>query len=317
MTAFPEPAPLAAAFEADFIRLGYHNLGQAADPALCRGVLRRVLETRRLDASLFMEEAAFDADPVYTGVNPRPGRNIAERFDAETRAILAAPGVDAHMRTMLGPDYGILDCKFVCGIPVSVIPEWIRTRISGNGVNNLGAYVREDFRDITYFYGIDYHQDLIDWADRPTDFITLYVYLDTVGETDAPIYLLEGSHSLGGTVFPHDLQPMDATREHWRYGDGTGQATSVRQLKITGEAGNVAYWHACTLHGTQPSSNDRPRVSLRYLLTRDPKAETCALDRINAAIDGPLSATRTRVDLDAQGAARLKKNHLLTLANAG
>ena len=56
---------------------------------------------------------------------------------------------------------------------------------------HLGAFVRPEFRDVTYFYGIDFHQDLIDYKNRPADFLTLYVYLHPVTRSDAPLFLLD------------------------------------------------------------------------------------------------------------------------------
>ena len=66
----------------------------------------------------------------------------------------------------VGEGYEILNKKIVCGVPESSVPPWLRARILGNPVNNLGAYVRPEYRDITYFYGIDFHQDLIDYKNR-------------------------------------------------------------------------------------------------------------------------------------------------------
>ena len=93
------------------------------------------------------------------------------------------------MTALLGPGYEILNKKVVCGVPARSIPDWLKTRIHGNPVNNLGAYVRPQNRDVTYFYGIDFHQDLIDYKEREADFLTLYVYLHPVTRADAPLYL--------------------------------------------------------------------------------------------------------------------------------
>ena len=65
-------------------------------------------------------------------------------------------------------------------MPATAVPDWLKARILGNPVNNLGAYVRPQYRDVTYFYGIDFHQDLIDYKAREADFLTLYVYLHPV-----------------------------------------------------------------------------------------------------------------------------------------
>ena len=238
-------------------------------------------------------------------MNPRPGRNLLERFEDRLGFVEADPQVIAALTELLGEDYEILVKKLVCGVPASAVPAWVRARIEGNPVNNLGAYVRPEYRDVTYFYGIDFHQDLIDYKDREADFVTLYVYLHEVGAHDAPLYLLEGSHEFGATVFPHDL--IQDRRGRWYYGDGRGGRMAVSQKILTGGTGFAALWHACTLHGTQPDAADCERLSLRYLVARGNAAEA-GIDAVNAALKGPTILTQTRVDLAADGAAQIRGN---------
>ena len=187
-----------------------------------------------------------------------------------------------------------------------MVPDWLKARIIGNPVNNLGPYVRPEFRDVTYFFGIDYHQDLIDFPDRDADMITLYVYLHPVTERDAPLHVLEGSHRLGGTLFPHDLERLDT--DMWRYGAGVRGAIDCPQIKLTGGAGFAALWHGCTLHGTQPDRADKARLSLRYLVTRSETATRCGVDDLNAEIGWPVRLPSTRTDLDEDGRAKIKRN---------
>jgi hypothetical protein len=289
----------------DMRALGYHMLGQAVDPAAATTLLRDIRSLRKFDHSLFLSEAEFDANPRHKGVNPEPGRNLLERFEGRMGLVEDEPRVVKALTAVLGPGYEMLNRKLVCGVPARHVPDWLKARIHGNPVNNLGAYVRPEYRDVTYFYGIDFHQDLIDYKGREADFLTLYVYLHEVDRHDAPLFLLERSHMFGGTVFPHRLK-----REwegFWTYGDGRGQELRARQVMLTGETGFAAMWHACTLHGTQPDDSDRERISLRYLFARRPGA-AAGLDRINAAIQGPLSLEDTRVDLDPAGAAQVKAN---------
>ena len=172
-------------------------------------------------------------------------------------------------------------------------------------MNNLGAYVRPEVRDVTYFYGIDFHQDLIDYKDREADFLTLYVYLHPVGAQDAPLHLLDGSHRLGASVFPHELERTSASA--WRYRNGEAGEGEVRQRVLTGETGSAALWHACTLHGTQPDAADRERISLRYLFAPG-RGRSGRIAEINAALKGPLRLAATRVDLDSSGAATIRRN---------
>ena len=289
----------------DFISGGHHHFGEVVDPAACGALLADIRRLRRFDESLFLTEAEFDADPQYKGVNPKPGRNLLERFEPRLGMVEAEAHITVAMEAMLGESYEILDKKLVCGVPAAAVPEWLKARIHGNPVNNLGAYVRPEYRDVTYFYGIDFHQDLIDHPSREADFVTLYVYLHDVEREDAPLFLLENSHRFGGTVFPHKLK-----REwegYWSYADGRGQECRARQVMLTGGAGFAAMWHACTLHGTQPDAADRERISLRYLLAKR-AGVTAGIDRVNAHIQGPLSLQATRVDLADNGAAQIRAN---------
>lgn len=294
----------------DFIARGYHVFEGGVDPAAASALLAKIRALRAFDADLFLSEAEFDANPQYTGVNPAPGRNLLERFEDDLAFVERNAAIVSAVSALLGGDYEILLKKLICGVPASVVPDWLKARIAGNPVNNLGAYVKAPYRDITYFYGIDFHQDLIDYKDREADFLTLYVYLHDVGAHDAPLFLLEDSHKLGGTLFPHDLSKNTTPDGEvgWLYRDGRGQAIQTRQHLLTGKTGYAAMWHACTLHGTQPDAADNERLSLRYLLARKPGAAAPGMDAVNATLQGPLSLEATRQDLDARGKAQIKAN---------
>ncbi len=290
---------------ADFDRAGYHVFADGVDADDAEGLLAAIRQTRNFDSSLFLTEAEFDADPLYVGVNPRPGRNLLDAFDDYLGFVEHDPGVVEGLTAVLGGGYELLNRKIVCGVPASAVPDWLKRRITDNPVNNLGAYVKPQFRDVTYFYGIDFHQDLIDFKDRDADFVTLYIYLHPVGAHDAPLFLLENSHHLGATLFPHDLTRNDAG---FLYGDRKGGTVQTTQKMLTGPAGYAAMWHSCTLHGTQPDAADNERLSLRYLFAKAPRALAAGMDAVNANLAGPLRLSATRTDLDAAGAAVIKGN---------
>jgi hypothetical protein len=309
MNAMPKPRDprpvLAETVVEDFIRDGAHLFERPLDPAACADLLADIRATRDFGAGLFLTEEAFDADPQYTGVNPRPGRNLLDRFEDRLGFVERDPQIVGGVTALLGPGYEILNRKVVCGVPAGSVPQWLRQRILGNPVNNLGAYVRPQYRDVTYFYGIDFHQDLIDYKAREADFLTLYIYLHPVGRADAPLYLLEGSHKLGGSVFPHNLTRIGDT--DWLYRNAGHGDVVARQKVLTGGTGFAAMWHACTLHGTQPDAADHERISLRYLLARRHDGAT-GIDAVNATLTGPLSLTDTRADLAADGSAAIRRN---------
>jgi hypothetical protein len=289
----------------DFADLGYHLFDRPVDPEAADRLLAKLRADRRYDLSLFQSEAEFDADPQYRGVNPRPGRNLLERFAGALGFVEQAPHIVSALTALLGPGYQVMDRKVVCGVPDKAIPAWLKARIAGNPVNNLGPYVKPDYRDVTYFNGIDFHQDLIDYKDREADFITLYVYLHRVTRADAPLFVLENSHSLGASVFPHALEQTGPAQ--WTYRNGPQGEASCRQVMLTGEAGFTACWHALTLHGTQPDEGDEERISLRYLFA-PADGVRAGLHRVNEGLGVPLSLAATRVDLDAAGAAAIKAN---------
>ena len=191
----PEAIDAASDVLGDFIQYGRHIFPEPVSASAAGELLSEIRKTRRFDGSLFLSEAAFDADPQYTGVNPRPGRNLLDAFGDRLGFVEAAPQITGALTALLGADYECLNRKIVCGVPASAVPPWLKARIEGAPVNNLGAFVRPECRDVTYFYGIDFHQDLIDYKDREADFVTLYVYLHEVTTRDAPLFLLDGSHS--------------------------------------------------------------------------------------------------------------------------
>ena len=289
----------------DFVEHGRHLFDQPVDQQAASDLLAAIHADRRFAPSLFLAEADLPAVPEQIGSNPCPGRNILETFEDQLGFIERSPMIVSALTDLLGSDYEILRKKVVCGVPDSAMPLWLKSRIAGNPVNNLGAFVKPEYRDITYFYGIDFHQDLIDFKDRDADFVTLYCYLHPVTRADAPLFLLDGSHRLGATVFPHDLARTG--EETWRYTDRKGGETQVSQRILVGGTGFTAVWHACTLHGTQPDAADHERISLRYLFARKP-GSPAGIDAVNRTLEGPIRLAGTRVDIADNGAPTMTGN---------
>ena len=136
---------------ADFIAHGAHVFDELIDPQAAGALLAGIRATRPFDHRLFLSEAEFDADPQHMGVNPRPGRNLLERFEDRLGFVEQAPHITSALQALLGEGYELLNRKVVCGVPQTSVPPWLRARILGNPVNNLGAYVRPEYRDVTYF----------------------------------------------------------------------------------------------------------------------------------------------------------------------
>ena len=117
MMAKPMAGPgLAADVISDFIETGAHVFHSPVDASAAGELLSAIKATRAFDHTLFLSEAEFDADPLYTGVNPRPGRNLLERFEDQLDFVERAPHIVEAVTALLGEDYEILNKKVVCEI---------------------------------------------------------------------------------------------------------------------------------------------------------------------------------------------------------
>ncbi len=296
-----------------FLDTGFIDFGSILDVTRCSKLFDELLSLRNFSSSLFSDEASFRNNPLRKGVNPAPGRNIIEKLN--TSFIEEDLVIRDALEAILGPGYQTVMKKVVAAIPAEWIPEWVKREIAELPVPNLGAFVKPEYRDITYFHGIDFHQDMIDYPDRHSDFVTLYIYLDKVTENDSPLLVLPGTHDFGVTLFPHDLKPKLNDKTMWKYSDRRGSEGEFPCATLVGPSGSAYLWHACTMHGTQPSALDQRkvgnRISLRYVIAKAERTDTNTLiDQVNRKIHGPLNLAETRNDLDKNGAPLIHGNSI-------
>ena len=281
-----------------FINEGLYSIPEKVDVKVCENILKEIKSTREFGKNLFLEENKYSN--IHLNTNPGYGNdNILDNFDEELSIIENDPSITHILDKILGKNYNILLRKIVCGVPLSWIPEWIQNSIKDRCVNNLGAFIKKEYRDITYFHGIDMHQDIIDFAGEDCDFITLYIYLDNVTANDAPLYVVPGSYKFGPTVFPHNIDNF--SRSSCIY-----EGVEMPVICLTGERGSASLWHSCTLHGTQPTRNDSERISLRYLIKKDKDDNGCIMSKMN----NNFKASVTRSDLNDYGIAVKKGNKI-------
>lgn len=298
----------------NLVEQGAHLFGEILDVSRTQALYQAMIKVRAFDGSLFMDQAEYLAQENHFNANPTQAFNFLNQFEPQLQFIEQDPRLTAVLDELLGDDYQVVIRKAVCGVPDAWLPDWIREKIRDVNVANLGPYIKKPFRDITYFRGIDFHQDIIDWPKGrveldPSTFLTLYVYLHDVSEHDSPLHLMPGSHRLGATLFPHRLQHLEGDR--WAYSDEQGNSLQCSDLKLIGGAGYVGLWHNCTLHGTRPVAHESEqfRLSLRYLLGKsNGNSKRTAIDEINRLIKGELTPIRTRRDLDEKGVAQIRGN---------
>ena len=278
-------------FDSDFIDNGFVDLGSVLDKTKCDELIKKVHGTRNFGPELFIDEKQHRINPRWTKNNPGPGINLTEKFDLDF--IENNDSFKNSMTRVLGPDYKIMHKSFVVGVPTDWLPEWVKNDTEDLMDANLGAWIKPEFQDMTYFRGIDFHQDLIDYKSRLSDFITLYVYLDNVDMKMSPLIIIPKSHVFGATKFPHDLK-IELDTENCLYSDTRGNTTNLNYKFLTGNSGQLYFWSALTLHGTQAQMADKSRISLRYLIERSKISGEFLIDKFNETINFDLSLDSTR-----------------------
>ena len=285
----------------EFVENGIYHMDPFLDLKKCKKLVDDVYKNRSAE-TLFIDKNEYSGKIGLKNANPQSGvNNFAEEFDLSF--IEEHPEFKKTMTAILGSNYSIMLKKFIFGIPTTWVPDWIKQEIKDAPVANLAAFIKPELRNITYFHGIDFHQDIIDWKSRVADFITLYVYLEDVGMEMSPLVVVPGSHIYGATIFPHKISILSS--KQLKYADDSGNSDVFNYEFILGNTGSVNFWSALTLHGTQPTETitHKPRVSLRYLIKRDPTQNNVVLDEFIKTIRGSLSLNETRNHLDKNGKA--------------
>lgn len=254
-----------------FMRKGVYVFEERLSESACAALLADVRRGWRLDESLFLSEAEFDASA------PPPRRSLLEALDGKLAFVERAPQIVQALWSLLGPDYEVLDREMVCLLPESVIPAWVKRRIQGVGDGELAAFVRPERRGVSYRARLDLRQEP-DSGERPGEAVTLDVYLHAVAETEAPLCVLEGSHRLGAFDAPANL--ARTAPGAWRYRNARLGDLNLIERQLVAKAGCAVLRHGWTLSGDAPGAQ-HPRISLQYRFGRGATRET-GIDAVNA-----------------------------------
>lgn len=298
----------------DLEKTGLHILPLPLEKTIAEKIYTKARALRTFGKNMFLSEKTFNKNPQYWGVNPTQDRNFIHAFQEELLAIEQSPLLTSYFDRLLGKGYLIHNKKFVCGVPDTWIPSWVTKKINNISIANLGAFIKPEYRDITYFHGIDFHQDIIDYPAWPAEkktpsIITLYIYIHEVTEKDAPLFVMPGSHIYGASRFPHTLRHTSPESNQWEYHDDDKHTLVCTHHVLTGPAGYTAFWLPYVLHGTQPVAHTKTmRLSLRYILQRSPTARHAGIDTLLQHIQGPLYLEKTREDIDTKGQAIVTHN---------
>lgn len=260
-----------------FVELGYCCFKKKLNSEKCKDFSRRISSLRKLNKNIFYSsEAEFKQKGRY--YNYSPGVNdhnllIKPELDTNLDFIEKSKKFISNVEKIMGKNYSIIKKSIIRSVPYNILPAWLKKKLVDVGRPNLNPWIRDDYQDIQYFLNVDFHQDMT----RGNKFCTFYIYLDEVREEDSPLRILEESHKLGATPYPHYIRrsnfhpSFNSKNKFWYYNDLKGQQVRCKEVILKGSAGSIVCFHGLTLHGSYYNFNKSPRISLRYLIKSNDK----------------------------------------------
>ncbi len=287
----------------DFAENGAALLGHLLPAAECAKLRAVIDEHRPIRKDIFYQtREEFEANGRWERYAPgRADHNFLLTDRCDTSFIEENPNFIAALKGLAGENFSIMKKSIIRSTPHFALPEWVLSYVRDVGRPNLNPFIRDEFQDVQYFFYTDFHHD----KTRPeSNFVTVYIYLDTVDADYSSLRLLLGSHKLGMTRYPHYLRRAFYDPELWYYNDDSGDVVKCREFVVTGEAGDVSCFHGLTLHGTVRNNSTNPRISLRYLITPENEDVDCLVNRANAEIRGATYVEGARRDVNPDGSFR-------------
>jgi hypothetical protein len=291
-----------------FLKDGWLDLGYSLNVNKCKLLADKVLKSRPWDESIFRSYKDINENPRHANVVPtKNGYNLAEKYDLDF--IENNTNLKKILNQILGKNYEIILKKFVVSAPKQIIPEWLEPIIDKKLDGNLAQYIKPEFRDISYFSGIDYHMDLLDYANFNGDYLTLYIYLTDVNSKQSPLNIINKSHIYGATHFPHFLKKTNQLNKLFYSSDGK-KFQKFNKKKLLSKKGRVYLWSALTIHGTIKSLATKPRVALRLSIRKNQNNNSrCLIDKLYENLNIRLNHN-TRTDIKFKNSKIIRRKRI-------
>tara|TARA_B100002003_G_C14023503_1_gene493534 strand:- start:134 stop:1030 length:897 start_codon:yes stop_codon:yes gene_type:complete len=265
-----------------FINSGYLFYRNLVNKDLCKKLHNAIAKNRRVSKNIFLSRKDYfskqkkNKEFLYKS-------NILDNFNLDF--VFKNKLFLKKVKLILGKDFEVYAKRIICGIPHKFFPTWISHKMELDE-NNMGPFIKQKYRDIRYFHGIDFHQDFIDFLLERGNFITVYVYLSKVTKEMSPLNVIPGTHLGGPSIFPHNL---NQNKGKIIYKADGGKVINSKNKMLIGDAGDVGMWHSCLLHGTQINTASIPRFSLRLILRQKKNYNNSLMNRVNKKIKNIVS----------------------------
>ena len=270
-----------------FFNKGFLEYKNLLDKKKCKSLNDRIFNLRKIDQNIFLSKSEYllRKKKGYKYVSKNILDKVNKNFIYENKRF------NKKIENILGKDYFLYASRIICALPHELMPKWISEKMDLESPN-IGEFIKDEFRDIRFFHGIDYHMDLIDFSKENSDFITVYIYLDKVTKKMSPLNILPKTHLGGAASYPHDL----IKKKDYVIYKPTNQKKIVSKNKVLiGTSGDVWLWHGCLLHGTNFNvQGNRPRLSLRLIFRQKKKSKETLMNKLNAKIINTVALEKMR-----------------------
>ena len=276
----------------DFLNLGIVDIKNKFKNKDCLHILTLLNKNFSLGKNIFKTENEYLKSQSNIGVNPEAKKNNFA-LDVDLDFIEKNVYLKKTLTKIFGKNYKIILKKFVVQVPEKWIPAWIKRKIKQKNNNpNLNAYVLKKYQKLTYFRGVDYHMDLVEHKKEKVKFITLYIYLNKVGNSNSPLNVIEKSFKFGATKFPHNLKKHSKNKIIYNN-------NIFKKRILIGGIGSFYIWSCLSLHGAEKNKSDVPRISLRYKIkSKNFNSRNSLIDKLFTKIDGNDYLDKARTDVD-------------------
>lgn len=169
------------------------------------------------------------------------------------------------LRTFFGTKFSIESKWLIKVLPRKIMPKWTSEEVRDIGMPQLNMYIKNKYRDISYLNGLDFHQDN---GGKLRNATTVLIYLDSVlNENEGPIRILDRTHILGATHYPHYCR-ISSNKKCIYYSDLKGNHILTKQVPILGPIGTSIFFNGYTLHGSHINDDSKKtRLALRYVFS--------------------------------------------------
>ena len=202
----------------------------------CNNINSLLLKNRNWGKDLFLNKKDFLKQKKFKKINPGKNiQNLSNKFNLDF--IEKNQTIVSSLKEILGNNYKIILSKFIVSVPHEWMPKYVKELDKKDPAKNLNKFIKNKYRDVTYFQGLDFHMDSIDRPYNNNKFITLYVYLDKVTKQMSPLEIVEASHKFGHDTWPHYIKNNNNTSLH--YSLDNKKFFKLKKSVLSGGVGDV------------------------------------------------------------------------------